>query len=120
MPAPAAVRRRHEEHRAHATGRTPTHVNALYLCRDNIARFLKVHAETEGDMAIIMRQQWASDQLPVGKRTSADDRRRNSQLGSTRHVLGNIPDEAVRESHIEGNPDPSNTITHIVAKTRAI
>lgn len=27
--------------------------------------FLKVHAETEGDMATIMRQRWASDQLPV-------------------------------------------------------
>jgi hypothetical protein len=36
--------------------RTPTRVKALYLCRDNIARFLKVHAETEGNMAIIMRQ----------------------------------------------------------------
>ncbi len=36
------------------------------------------------------------------------------------HVLGNIPDEAVLESHVEGNPDTSETITRIVAKTRAI
>jgi hypothetical protein len=35
------------------------------LCTDNIARFLEDHAETEGDVAIIMRQQWALDQLPV-------------------------------------------------------
>ncbi len=45
--------------------RTPTRVKALYLCRDNIARFPKVHAETEGNMAIIMRQRWASEQLSV-------------------------------------------------------
>jgi hypothetical protein len=30
--------------------RTPTRVKALDLCRDNIARFLKVHAETEGNI----------------------------------------------------------------------
>ena len=105
--------------------RTPTRVKALYLCRDNIARFLKVHAETEGDMATIMRQRWASDQLPVVALDAAneptqmiDDGIVSSALRG--HVLGNIPDEAVRESHIDGNPDTSETITRIVAKTRAI
>lgn len=81
--------------------RTPTRVKALYLCRDNIARFLKVHAETEGDMATIMRQRWASDQLPVVALDAAneptqmiDDGKISSALRG--HVLGNIPDEAVR------------------------
>ncbi len=37
--APAAVRRP-------CGARTPTRVKALYLCRDNIARFLEDHAET--------------------------------------------------------------------------
>jgi hypothetical protein len=85
-------------------------VKVLYLCRDNIARFLKVHAETEGDMAIIMRQQWASDQLPVFTLDAANDPAQMIDDGIVSsalrgHVLGNIPDEAVRESHIEGKPD---------------
>ncbi len=45
--------------------RTPTRVKALYLSRDNIARILEDHAETKGGMAIIMRQRWESDQLPI-------------------------------------------------------
>ena len=44
--------------------RTPTRVKALYLCRDNIARFLKVHAETEGNKTIIMRQRWHRTSCP--------------------------------------------------------
>jgi hypothetical protein len=62
--------------------RTPTRVKALDLCRDNIARFLEDHAETEGD--IIRRQQWASDQLPSTRQTNADDQRQNYQLGPMR------------------------------------
>jgi hypothetical protein len=97
--------------------RTPTRVKAL---RDNIARYLKVHAETEGNMAI-MRQRWASDQLPVVALDAANEPAHMIDDGIVssalrRHVLENIPDEAVRESHIEGNPDTSETITLIIPK----
>ncbi len=67
-------------------------------------------------MATIMRQRWASDQLPVVALDAAneptqmiDDGKISSALRG--HVLGNLPDEAVRESHIDGNPDTSETIT---------
>ncbi len=67
-------------------------------------------------MAIIMRQRWAWDQLLVVALDAAnepaqliDDGIVSSALRG--HVLANIPDDAVRESHIEGNPDTSETIT---------
>jgi hypothetical protein len=77
--------------------RTPTRVKALYLCRDNIARFLEDH-ETEGDTAIIMRLDAANE--PSQR---IDDGIVSSTLRG--HVLGSIPDEAVLESHFVGNPD---------------
>ncbi len=65
-----------------------TRVKALYLCRDNIARFLEDHAEIEGDVAIILRQQWASDQLPVVTLDAGNEPAQmiddGSQLGPTR------------------------------------
>jgi hypothetical protein len=64
--------------------RTPTHVKALDLCRDNIARFLKVHAETEGhghhNAAAVNIGPAARSHPRRGKRT----RLRNSQLGPAR------------------------------------
>ncbi len=101
--------------------RTPTRVKALYLCRDHIARFLKVHAETEGNMAIIMRQRWASDHLPVVTLDAPnepaqmiDDGIVSSALRG--HVLGNIPSEkaALRATqtqapHAAGDAENINT-----------
>jgi hypothetical protein len=69
----AAVRRRQR-----SIARTPTpRANPLYL-RSDIARFLEDHAETEGDMAIVMR---ASDQLPVSAAA-----RSHPRLHSTRQT----------------------------------
>jgi hypothetical protein len=73
-------------------------------------------------MAIIMRQQWASDQRPVVTFDAANEPAQmidDGAVSSARrgHVLGSVPDEAVLESHIGGNPDTSETITRM---TRAI
>ena len=47
-----------------AIARTSTCVKALYLCRDNIARFFDAHAESDGPMGTILRRQWGTEQLP--------------------------------------------------------
>jgi hypothetical protein len=64
-----------------------------------------------------MRQQWATDQLPVATLDAANEAAQTIDDGIVSsvlrgHVLESVPDEAVLESHIGG--------TRIVAKTRAI
>jgi hypothetical protein len=73
-----------------------------------------------------MRQQWATDRLPVVTLDAANEPAQtiNDGFVAARPYAGtcgsNLPDEAVLESHIGGNPDVGATITRVVAKTRAI
>ena len=48
-----------------------TRVKMLYLCRDNIARFLESHDGRKG-MATIVRQQWRTETLPTVTITEAE------------------------------------------------
>jgi hypothetical protein len=93
-----------------AIARASTRVKALYLCRDNIARFFAAHAESDGRMGDIMRRQWSTEQLPVFSITApeapeppTDDEVASSILRG--HVQGSVPDASVLTSHISGDPD---------------
>jgi hypothetical protein len=111
---PAADRKVHAEHRAHANARqSPLFLQGQHRPlprgpRRSRGRHGHHHAA-------------AADQLPVvtlyaenEPAQTIDDGIFSSALRG--HVLGSVPDEAVLESHIGGNPDISETITRIVAK----
>ena len=98
--------------------RTSTRVKALYLY--NIARFLENQGETEGDMAAIVRAQWATDQLPVDNIAAAEDPAVPPDDGIVSsalrgHVLGDLPDASVQV----GDPDTSEAVTRQTAKLLA-
>ena len=106
-----------------AIARASTRVKALYLCRDNIARFFAAHAVSEGQMGAIMRAQWGAEQLPVVSIEEAvvpapptDDG--VASLALRGHVLGSVPDDSVQVGHISGDPD-TDAATRPTAKRLA-
>ena len=76
----------------------PTRAKMLYLCRDNIARFFKRHAERAGPMGEIVRRQWRETTLPVHTIRQATEPAPGADGGDGMaqalkgHALGGIPD----------------------------
>ena len=103
----------------------PTRAKMLYLCRDNIARFFKRHAERAGPMGEIVRRQWRETTLPVHTIRQATEPAPGADGGDGMaqalkgHALGGIPDASVEESTINGDPDTTDACTRPVAKRLA-
>ena len=126
-----------------AIASTHTRVKMLYLCRDNIARYLETH-EVRAGMAVIVRQQWGTETLPTVTITEAvhpapaagaaiDPARADNTAAAVDpgpaanesdqalrgHTLGSVPEASVAHGTISGDPDTTEHNTRPVAKSRA-